>query len=403
MSTGDQSQYMRGKVAQRGLERGAHFMEDGFDRWAESTAPARAGQMEKMGSEPMAQNYGGAMTLKHAKKLRGGFVPIPEQVQKAIDQAKQLAAMWREVSKFLTELRDELENEVIENPAAPESYKNVARQLLAALNSIQSLQSVLDAAASFVGSGSKLRGGATVVEQVSAAAQKIFQAYGWLKANKPGITGVLSLRALQPVGKQVLGFIEPIFAAVGMGKKCCGGALPVYDVNTGKMEPSRRKGGMGLLEALQQKGMMQPGYFQQGGEPMQRPRQSKEMMESMQREPMQRPRQSKEMMESMQMEPMQRPRQSKEMMTGGRRRKGESKLMDASPFAQAEAMKAITGMGRKVGGKSPSERGEIVKKVMREQGLSLPQASKYVKEQGLYSGGAFRKTGAPRQSSAFFD
>jgi len=374
MSTGDQSQYMRGKVAQRGLERGAHFMEDGFNRWAESTAPARAGQMEKMGSEPMAQNYGGAMTLKHAKKLHGGFIPIPPEVQRAIDQAKQLANMWREVSKFLTELRDELENEVIENPAAPESYKNVARQLLAALNSVQSLQSVLDAAASFVGSGSKLRGGATVVEQVSAAAQKIFQAYGWLKANKPGITGVLSLRALQPVGKQVLGFIEPIFSAIGMGKKCCGGALPVYDVNARKMEPSRR-GGMGLLEALQQKGMMQPGYFQQGGEPM------------------------------------QRPRQSKEMMTSGGRRKGGNKLMDASPQGQAEAMKAITGMGRKVGGascggKSPSARGEIVKKVMREQGLSLPQASKYVKEHNLYSansGGVFRKTGAPRQSSAFFD
>jgi hypothetical protein len=58
MSTGDQSQYIRGKIAQRGLERGAHFMEDGFDRWAESTAPARAGQMEKMGADPMAQNYG---------------------------------------------------------------------------------------------------------------------------------------------------------------------------------------------------------------------------------------------------------------------------------------------------------------------------------------------------------
>jgi len=35
------------------------------------------------------------------------------------------------------------------------------------------------------------------------------------------------------------------------------------------------------------------------------------------------------------------------------------------------------------GGKK-SARGEIVKRVMREQGLSLPQASKYVKEHGLY-------------------
>jgi len=36
------------------------------------------------------------------------------------------------------------------------------------------------------------------------------------------------------------------------------------------------------------------------------------------------------------------------------------------------------------GGRKPSARGAIVKKVMAEQGLSLPQASKYVKENGLY-------------------
>jgi hypothetical protein len=40
--------------------------------------------------------------------------------------------------------------------------------------------------------------------------------------------------------------------------------------------------------------------------------------------------------------------------------------------------------GASCGGKKPSARGAIVKKVMREQGLSLPQASKYVKEHGLY-------------------
>ena len=36
------------------------------------------------------------------------------------------------------------------------------------------------------------------------------------------------------------------------------------------------------------------------------------------------------------------------------------------------------------GGRKPSARGAIVKKVMAEKGLSLPQASKYVKENGLY-------------------
>ena len=40
-------------------------------------------------------------------------------------------------------------------------------------------------------------------------------------------------------------------------------------------------------------------------------------------------------------------------------------------------------IGRKIGGGS-TKRGEIIKQVMKEQGLSLPQASKYVKENNLY-------------------
>jgi hypothetical protein len=42
----------------------------------------------------------------------------------------------------------------------------------------------------------------------------------------------------------------------------------------------------------------------------------------------------------------------------------------------------VKGAGRKT--RKPSARNEIVKKVMREKGLSLPQASKFVKEHGLY-------------------
>ena len=43
---------------------------------------------------------------------------------------------------------------------------------------------------------------------------------------------------------------------------------------------------------------------------------------------------------------------------------------------------ALLGEGRKKRG--PSKRGEIVKRIMKEKGLSLPQASKYVKDNDLY-------------------
>jgi hypothetical protein len=52
------------------------------------------------------------------------------------------------------------------------------------------------------------------------------------------------------------------------------------------------------------------------------------------------------------------------------------------PISEAltkRAVTAINGAGRK-----PNKRGEIVKKIMKEKGLNLPMASKYVKEHNLY-------------------
>ena len=57
MSTGDQTQYIRSKMAERGSERGVSFMRDGFDRWAESETPARSGQMEKIPAETQIELY----------------------------------------------------------------------------------------------------------------------------------------------------------------------------------------------------------------------------------------------------------------------------------------------------------------------------------------------------------
>lgn len=57
----------------------------------------------------------------------------------------------------------------------------------------------------------------------------------------------------------------------------------------------------------------------------------------------------------------------------------------AQPIAEKVATKAISkavGLGRSKGGRSA--RAEIVKKVMREKGLKMIEASKYVKAHGLY-------------------
>jgi hypothetical protein len=61
---------------------------------------------------------------------------------------------------------------------------------------------------------------------------------------------------------------------------------------------------------------------------------------------------------------------------GGRRKRGGQAAQISSDIANR-----VVG-GRKK--RAPSARGAIVRKVMAEQGLSLPQASKYVKDNGLY-------------------
>ena len=74
---------------------------------------------------------------------------------------------------------------------------------------------------------------------------------------------------------------------------------------------------------------------------------------------------------------------------GGRRHGGAYKVpakigMMPGTGNVGEIHELKMGGRRRVGGRAPSARGEIVKKVMREHGLSLPQASSYVKQHGLY-------------------
>lgn len=67
MSTGDQTTYVRAKLAERNPtgrnRKPATFMKDGFDRWAESTEPMRVGQMEKIAAEETNMS-GGAMSIE---------------------------------------------------------------------------------------------------------------------------------------------------------------------------------------------------------------------------------------------------------------------------------------------------------------------------------------------------
>lgn len=67
----DYTAYVRGQMEERKKSQTGRFMKDGFDRWAESSAPARVGQMEKEPAEA-TNTMRGEMTEREV----GGVLPL---------------------------------------------------------------------------------------------------------------------------------------------------------------------------------------------------------------------------------------------------------------------------------------------------------------------------------------
>ena len=58
--------------------------------------------------------------------------------------------------------------------------------------------------------------------------------------------------------------------------------------------------------------------------------------------------------------------------------------MEGQPADTIQAKETLKAEGMTAGAKGRSKRNEIVREVMKKHGLSLPAASKYVKEHNLY-------------------
>jgi hypothetical protein len=336
MSTGDQTQYVRSKLAERGSQRGAQFMRDGFDVWAESDAPARYGQMEKEPAQEQMVSYGGAMTLKDAKNLRldtstfsdysdrskrGGADLIPPEIKKAVDEAKKLVEMWRKISAWIDSFEADLQDEIIDNPSSQASLVQFATQLKSMINNVKVFKDILDSVAKAlesVGMGRRRLHGGFGWQDVGKHVANITKIYMWFKNNYPNLKQVLGLKSLQPYGQQVLDAITPIASAVGLGR---GGACTPPKRHPKKFgtkcPPGQRDDGLACWEDAK----------------------------------------------------CDMPRMTRSPMSRG--------PMSRGPMCRCDSTSPM-------GGRAPSARGVIVKQIMAEHGLSLPQASKYVKEHGLY-------------------
>ena len=359
-------------------------------------------------------------------------VEIPEVVEKYIGYAEKFVELVDKTASRLPAIKEDVTDNIIENdddPSIGPEDKKAAKAILEILQSatgyITYLKKITDTAkqiAKLVGSGSGIRGGATAVDRLTEMIKTI-KKYGetlgkWISTfskYKNLIRPMLNLRSLQPEGKILLERIDPLLQLVGGsgGARCCcdaprrrGGQSPLDAAQASlqtiygrqaTMEPSY--GVMQPYYGPQSYGVMQPDGMYEGmkmdqGMPMD------EGMSTKQKNAMAKKQAAMEEKEKRQAEAVanvqrQNAQSVSDVQRDFFRLKGGKFGVASKPAYTGYVMKQggrnmfteyamKRGGATTCGGKKPSARGAVVKKVMREQGLSLPQASKYVKEHGLY-------------------
>jgi hypothetical protein len=384
----------------------------------------------KQYAKSLGRDVGGVRTstLSVGTK-RGGRsvlgIEIPEQVEKYIGYAEKFVELVDKVASRLPAIKEDLTDNVIDNNADPSigpEDKKVAKELLgilqAATGYITTIKRITDTAkqiAKLVGSGSGIRGGATAVDRLTEMIKTI-KKYGEILAKwvstfskyKNFIRPMLNLRSLQPEGKILLERIDPLLQLVGGsgGARCCcaprrrGGQSPLDAAQAslqtiygrqGVMQPDNE---MQPYYGPQSYGVMQPyGPQSYGMVPMDQEISTKQKIAMENKEKRRAEKQAAmEEKEKRQAEALANvQRQNAQSVSDVQRdffRLKGGRNRYAVEYGRTHPPSAIDltnrGGATTCGGKKPSARGAIVKKVMRELGLSLPQASKYVKDNNLY-------------------
>jgi hypothetical protein len=347
------TQYLRGKTRERGGET-AHFMTDGFDRWAESETPASFNSMEKLPTELIKETM--ASGIRYSKSLdgmvgsarkrkgkRGGawYDDIFGQIQSGVGQVtneftnpesvlqgQYLPALGNEFTNKDSLLRGQYLGQAADgvSKAAPiidmlaEQMglgKGVGKTMAEVLKGAQEVNK----AASSVGLGRRRKGGKGALDYVSEYVPESKDAISQAKAYAPLLKLLLKGQAPQYSSQ-----IDEGAKFLGLGKK------------------KGKKGGFF--------GSMFPGVAQQ-------------------------------LVPQPAMRPMPMPitglvnqfNRPQEVKTRGGR---------ATQYGREKMEKELMSAFKTSGGRKPSARAEIVKRVMAERGCSLPQASSIVKREGLY-------------------
>ena len=331
MSTGDQSQYLRKKMAERRMTSAMGpdpvFMKSGFQRWAENERPTRMGGAEK---EPLAVARDGAKNVLNDVRRLGH-----QMFQKYYEQSGGARHYAGNESECESDEEDyggrlmvgDIESNIRGNGMFDSAVGKVALGELG-----KTIGKVAAPVFEPCETGWKDEG-VTCSKTVPKKLKKIGKGLSKCPPTHPIDDGLL---CRQPItmknGKVAGGEVIPKKITKGKGKMEC--------VHHETGEGTVVKKGRGMLEEhaadlmkMAKKGKEGSGFFEDVSD----------------------------------------------FFTGN-----TGKKIEARPIF---TVMDDEGGSRTVGaGKKKSARGELVKRVMREKGLSLPQASKYVKEHNLYKG-----------------
>jgi hypothetical protein len=436
MSTGDQTAYIRSKVAERGTQKPATFMRDGFDSWAESSAPAREGGLEKeaapysgSGRSSISKKYIDDSQMVHGGSMHGGAI-----------SAQDFVALVPKLFEFYNQVKDwtALVKEDLRSPEVPAKYQATAKTIADTLQSIGLGKppnvALHDACMKHMPPRTgKVGGAATWQEWMDKTGKQLKAAYNWFLANKPAIHFLLKMKSINPPGYDYAAQLERAMTSVGLGRRM-GGAYPelglfkeeaftgpakyIYNSSGTKrsLNPlyggascscstsGRKVGGMmsaDQMAAAARAAMEQVKSKARAAEGVVSPNVRSLVAKAQAAEQKARAKVGGMSMSNaataarlaykyggaytgMFGETYGETAPVSSSRSAPRRMKADSFDGPASGGPPTAQEARLMEMARQMGGRKPSARGAIVKKVMQEQGLSLPQASKYVKQNGLY-------------------
>jgi hypothetical protein len=329
------TQYLRGKTRERGGET-AHFMTDGFDRWAETSAPASFNSMEKIPTELINDDM--ASGIRYSQKLDGMVGSARSR------KGKRGGAWW-----------DDAWNSVANEFTNPESY--LAQGVGKVGNEFTNPESLLRGdylpklGNEFTDKDSLLRAQylGQAADGVSKAAPIIDILAEQMGLGKGvGKTMAEVLKGAQEVNKAA--------ASVGLGKK--------------------RKGGKGALDYVSE-------YVPESRESIKSAKSYAPLLKALLKG--EAPQYSAQIDKGSKMLGLGKKKGKKGGFIdfGALGRDIENAFISRPPVEQAYSSPQLMKMPL-VDERKPSSRNEIVKRVMAERGCSLPEASSIVKREGLY-------------------